>query len=188
MIINPRGPSGSGKTVLMRRFVDECGFMLVREVHIEGRRQPFYYEYEHPALDRPVFLLGHYNTPCAGADTINKFDVLFDLIEEKAREGHVLVEGLLMSVECNRMLKIVEKGHELRCFHLNLPLDECLDSIMKRRRAKNPDAPMVNPKNTTGKHRLAIRYCERLKEAGVPVFSGNREQCFEAMKAALFDA
>ena len=188
MIINPRGPSGSGKTVLMRRFVDECGFKLIREVHVEGRRQPLFYEYEHPALDRPVFLLGHYNTPCAGADTINNFGTLFDLIEEKNREGHVLVEGLLMSVECNRMLKIVEAGADLRAFLINIPLQECLDSIMLRRRAKNPDAPMVNPKNTTGKHRLSIRYADKLEEGGATVFRGNRDECFDAMKAALFDA
>jgi len=185
MIINPRGPSGSGKTVLMRRFRDECGFKLVREVHIEGRRQPLFYEYEHPALDKPVFLLGHYNTPCAGADTINNFGTLFDLIAEKAKEGHVLVEGLLMSVESNRMLKIAADGHDLRCFHINIPLQDCLDSIMLRRRAKNPDAPMVNPKNTTGKHRLATRYCEKLEEGGAKVFRGDREECFQAMREAL---
>lgn len=186
MIINPRGPSGSGKTVLMKRFVNEAGFEHIKDHHIEGRKQPLWSEWTHPNLDKPVALIGHYNTPCAGADTINKFDIVFELIRSKSAEGfHVLVEGLLMSVEANRMLAIVAEGHDLRSFHINIPLQDCLDSIMLRRRAKNPDAPMVNPKNTTGKHRLSYSYCDKLRAAGVPVFAGDREECYKAMCEAL---
>lgn len=81
----------------------------------------------------------------------------------------VLYEGLLISAEVNRAVAL---GHDpdmpwLAVIALDVPLQECIDSVNSRRWAKNPDKLGVNPKNTEAKWKQTRRSLERLRECDI---------------------
>lgn len=172
MIINIRGTSGSGKSYIVRE--------VMRRVHgakfaikVPGRRQPLLYRFgfSAPRGAPPhtyLSIIGHYETACGGCDTIHSLDRIYELVREEHGCGnHVLYEGLLLSAEVNRPVALHDAGYPLLVIGLDVPLQECIDSINARRRAKDPDKPPVNPKNTEAKWKQTRRAMQRLEEAGV---------------------
>lgn len=180
MIINIRGTSGSGKTHLVREVMSryQGSKMRVRE---DGRKQPIGYLLQRPGEIKGLAVIGHYETVCGGCDTIAKMERIFELVRFSASHGHdVIFEGLLISADVNRHVTLYEwaRGEDIpmEVVALTTPLQLCLDSVNARRRAKNPDKPDVNPKNTESKHRGVAKSLERLRAAGVPVFEGDRDE------------
>lgn len=167
MIINLRGTSGSGKSTLTRALMDR--YPIKTRVKIAGRKQPIGYILNGaerggrsgaqpgvPYEDLPqLYIPGHYETPCGGCDTITSMDTIYEHVTKAAAQGmDVFFEGLLLSSEFNRTLALAERfGREnLLVIGLDVELQECLDSVNGRRRAKRgEDAPGVNPKNTESK-------------------------------------
>lgn len=184
-IINIRGTSGSGKSTLVRRIRDL--YQNVEPVHVEGRKQPLYYRLTGSEQLPDAFLLGHYETACGGCDTIPSMDKIFDLVYEKAQEGAVLFEGLLVSAEYKRTARLFEElSCDLHVVHLDVPIETCVESINMRRREKKPDAPPVNPKNTESKWKGTRSTCKRLGDIGIEVFSSSdRDECFRAVVEML---
>lgn len=187
MIINIRGTSGSGKSTLVRKVMERYSCrQIFRE---DGRKQPIGYVYLSPLHKAriPLAVIGHYETPCGGCDTIQKMERIFDLVRTSDDAGHhVLFEGLLISADVNRTLALHQEGRDLRVVGLDkVPLDVCLESINKRRRAKNPDAPPVNPKNTESKFKGVKQSMRRLVDADVRVESCNREEALEFILGEL---
>lgn len=181
MIIQIRGTSGSGKSTLVRKIIDLFGDNY-DPIHVQGRKQPLLMllRTQSPEL-ADIAVLGHYNTPCGGCDTISKNmrDYVYELIREYHGKGHhVLYEGLLLTEEVNRAIKLHEDGLPFRVLHIDIPSDECVASVNERRRAKKPDAEDVNPKNTLIKHHGTINAMQKLRKAGVPCFAGSREACY----------
>lgn len=159
MIINIRGTSGSGKSTVMRRVMDLMGDW--QAVHKTGRKQPLYYRSasEWP----PTVVLGHYESPCGGCDTIGSARAVFELIQnlrtDPLFDSHVLCEGLLLSED----VKWFSQLPDLKVLFLVTPLDVCLQQIKKRRReAGNEKA--LNPSNTT--NRIAVIERARVKLIG----------------------
>lgn len=177
-IINIRGTSGSGKSTLVREVMKRMP--KKQRFHVEGRKQPIGYVVDalYDAEQRSVAIIGHYETPCGGCDTIQKMDKIFDLVRQSDEAGHhVLFEGLLISADVNRTRALHDEGRELRVVGLDkVPLDVCLASVNGRRRAKNPDATDVNPKNTESKFKGVRQSMKRLVNAGVQVESCDREE------------
>lgn len=167
MIINPRGTSGSGKTWLVRQICDLYGWNRRQMFHQQGRRQPIYYRLPHPFAGSDLYVLGHYETPCGGCDTIQKLDAVYEYVENLSWFGDVLYEGLLVSAEYNRAAELAQH-RDLTVFELSTPLEACLANVNARRQARGKEEP-VNPKNTESKHRGVARTCERLREAGAEV-------------------
>jgi hypothetical protein len=187
-IINIRGTSGSGKSTLAR-MVMALYESRVR-VRAPDRRQPIGYVYIRPEGARPsLAVVGHYETPCGGADTVPSLDKVFSLVRESAALGYdVLFEGLLVSAEFNRTAALLDLAplHQLHVVHLDLPLQMCLDSVNARRQAKSPGKGGVNPKNTMSKHQGARSSSRRLAAAGVPVHSfDNREAAYDKVRELL---
>jgi hypothetical protein len=196
VIINLRGTSGSGKSHIVREIMASVGgkdaFVRIKE---DGRKQPLGYLSPPYTSWAPqngnihsgqLFIPGHYETACGGCDTIHGNDRIFELVRMAAGEGHdVLFEGLILSVEFNRTLALWTDRFPLKVMAVNIPLDQCLESIMTRRRIKNPDAKDVNPYNTTNKHKQTIRSMERLQQAGVDTFIGDRAQVLAKVKEVL---
>ena len=165
MIINIRGTSGSGKSTIVREIMKQ--YPTVCKVKEDGRKRPLSYSCVKP-MHRPLMVLGHYETPCGGCDTITSMDKIYALVRHAHEEGYdVLYEGLLLSAEVNRCQQLHEDGLPLLVIGLDVPLQECIDSVNARRWAKDPEKPGVNPKNTESKHKGTKRSMERFKEAGV---------------------
>lgn len=186
MIINIRGTSGSGKSTIIRSLME---YYTCEKIFEHGRKQPMYYLCSNnstPYIPK-VVILGHYETPCGGCDTIQKMDDIYALVRLHAGLGRdVVYEGLLISAEVNRCEALhTEHHYPLRVVHLDIPLQECVDSVNKRRWAKNPDKPGVNPKNTKSKWMGSKSSLKRLSAAGVECHSFNREDALKYIVRTL---
>ena len=208
MIINIKGTSGSGKTTLVRKVMD-C-YDTKGKVYVEGRKQPLGYLC-HKEGHKSLAVIGHYETPCGGCDTINKMDDIFDLVRKSHEKGYnVIFEGLLISADVNRTAALHHEGLPLTVLAIDIPLQDCLDSINGRRKASwelrckkieqeneerqekglklkelPPKPDDVNPKNTESKWR-GVKLCmNRLLEAGVDARWGSRNQCLTIIKEKL---
>lgn len=183
-VLNVRGTSGSGKSTLIRGLLDR--YPEREPFYIEGRKRPLYYVLS-GAKDLPdIAVVGHYETACGGCDTITHLDTILETVRKLAQTYPVVFEGLLVSAEFKRTLALKdEHGLDLSVFHIEIPLEQCVESVNARRREKNPDAPDVNPKGTENKWKVTRRTCERLREARVRVFEGNRAACAQAVLEVL---
>lgn len=209
MIVNIRGTSGSGKTTLARA-VMAC-YPSKAAVKVPDRKRPIGYIYQHPSGGRPLAVIGHYETACGGCDTITDQDHIYELVRQSHGAGmDVLYEGLLISAEVNRAVKLHEDGLPLLVVALDTPLDLCLASINQRRQAdfdrrvakieaenaeraargrKLLELPEpkgdVNPKNTASKFSGVKTSMRRLEEAGVRAVWADRDQGLEIIKKEL---
>lgn len=185
MIFSVRGTSGSGKSTLIRRVMEL--YPIKVPIHEQGRKQPIAYTLATPER-RPngLAVIGHYESPCGGCDTIASFDKVFELVRQYADQGFdVLFEGVLLYCEVPRTVAMVQDLYPLQVIALNTPLDLCVESINLRRKAKNPDAEAVDPANTATKHKGTVTTMAKLEAAGVPVFWCDREQAFQHITTHL---
>ena len=172
-IINIRGTSGSGKTTLARSLMEVKGGF--ERHHVEGRKRPIAMVSQKANLA----IIGHYDTPCGGADTIPSYDWTMQVIRSYADQGYnVLYEGLLLAADVKRITGLHEAGYKLVVVHVDIPLEDCLASVNARRRAKNPEAADVNPRNTESKYKSVKTSMTKMEELGIETFTGNREECF----------
>ena len=186
MIINIRGTSGSGKSTVVKSLLN-CREELVHPHFVEGRKRPLGYWVEHPA--RRIAVIGHYETACGGCDTIPNMDRIFELITQCHKMGaHVLFEGLLVSAEGRRTIELGERvgWDQFVVLRLTTDLEECVESINQRRRAKNPEAPDVNPKNTEQKYKGTLSTCRRIEAAGGTVREFDRVGAYKYVMEQLW--
>lgn len=169
-IIQIRGTSGSGKSTVMREVMNRLrGFPLAfKPVFVEGRKKPLYY------FNGSVSVLGHYESPCGGCDTIAGHETLYNLALERVKVGHVLAEGLLLSEDVKWTSRLAAE-EEVRIIFLSVPLETCLDRIRGRRAARGNDKPL-NVGNTTRRVGVISRARERLEEAGVRCYPATNDQ------------
>lgn len=209
MIINIRGTSGSGKTTLARA-VMAC-YPSKAAVKVPDRKRPIGYIYQHPAGGRPLAVIGHYETACGGCDTITDQDHIYELVRKSHDNGmDVLYEGLLISAEVNRAVKLHQDGYPLLTVALDTPLEVCLASINERRMADHTkrlakieaenaervargrkllELPEpkgeVNPKNTASKFTGVKGSMRRLEEAGLRAVWADRDGGLRIIKEEL---
>lgn len=177
MIINVRGTSGTGKSTLIRRVMD-C-YPTKTRVMAEARKQPIGYICSGPGL-KSLGVIGHYETPCGGCDTIAEMDRIFDLVRKTDDAGmNVLFEGLLISADVNRTAALHEEGRHMLVVALSTPIDVCIESVNARRRARNPDLGPVKEKNTISKFRGVQKSMDRLHQQSVPASWGTRDGALE---------
>lgn len=187
MIVQLRGTSGSGKSTLARQIMEKHPDL--KPVHVTGRKQPILMR--GPRLS----VLGHYNTACGGCDTIGTMDEIYDRVrQEHARGNNVLFEGLLISSEYRRTLELHKDLGCLHLIHVQIPIEDCLESIMQRRRtaAEKRGKPLdevkqVKPDNTVSKHKQTDSCMRSFIEDGVPCFTGDREECMREALRLLCD-
>lgn len=193
MIINIRGTSGSGKTTLVRTVMS--WYAHKQPVFISGRKQPIYYKLWLAQAGDTTFtcqpdliVLGHYESACGGCDTIASTDMMFNLVMEAQQLAqHVLFEGLLISADVNRVTELHQVyGNEgLEVMAIELPLEQCIASVNKRRWAKDPTKPTVNPKNTESKWKGVVQSMVRLEQAGVRAHFRSRDNCLTRLREIL---
>ncbi len=187
MIITIKGTSGSGKSTLVRRIIDLYdGQKLVYRQ--EGRKQPIGYAYYRPEGEsgKPLAIIGHYETPCGGTDTIPKMDRIFELVREAhVNDMDVLFEGLLLSADFNRTYALHTDGLPLLVIGMDVDIDTCVDSVNIRRQAKCAGKPLVNPKNTISKHKGTKNTIKKLQDHDVDARWATRETAFQIIRGAL---
>jgi predicted kinase len=184
MIINIRGTSGSGKSTLVRSITELYERKFPAKV--EGRRQPIGYVFTRPK-GKTLAVIGHYETPCGGCDTITDQDEIYRRVRQSHEAGmDVLYEGLLISAETRRCIELHRDfpGY-LQVVALDTPLDVCLASINERRRAKDPDKGDVNPKNTESKFKGVQSAVRKLKSESVPADWWSRDGARTFIKLLL---
>lgn len=164
MIIQLRGTSGSGKSTAMRRIMEQLiapyqpGWSPIYQ---PGRKQPLYYSMG------GVVVLGHYESPCGGCDTIGSARQVYELITTllEANPGLVvLAEGLLLSEDT----KWSSQLPDLRVLFLSTEVDECIRRIYQRRSEAGNDKPL-SENNTRRRVGVIERARIKLLESGVTV-------------------
>lgn len=165
MIIHIRGTSGSGKSTAMRAVMAEMGQW--DPVIIPKRRQPYYYSLR---ADPSVCVLGHYETPCGGADNIGSapdvYNATVGLLEAGKRV--VLSESILMSLDAKWTIKLKQEyDPDVRVLILTTPLETCFERIHERRKTSRRASKPLNNERTTGRVPIIERCRIRLLEAGV---------------------
>ncbi len=164
MIINIRGTSGSGKSTVMRKVMEHCGPWTA--AYQEGRKQPLYYR--STGDWKNLVVLGHYESPCGGCDTIGSARQVFELIQRFNDEMYgvdenatILCEGLLLSEDT----KWFSQLPDLRVYYLVTSLETCLAQIKQRRLAAG-NIKELNIENTSKRVAVIERSRVKLIEAG----------------------
>lgn len=199
MIVNLRGTNGSGKSTAVRKFLASLpgskGWRwedskatdhphLVAH-HTEGRKQPLYYTCEVGSFK--FALLGHYETPCGGTDTLKSYDEIVDLSKKLHKKGyHVLFEGVLISGDTKQMFRIHKAVKDIRVICLTTSLEQSIDNIMKRREKSGRRLGQpLNTKNTKSKHNLVIACRAKMEAAGIQCRSASSDQTARILKKWL---
>lgn len=175
MIINVAGTSGAGKSHLMRNILAALGGSMHGPVLLEERDRIIGYLFHATKpQQRDVFVIGAYNAPTGGCDTIKEISKVFDLILQHHNSGHhVLYEGLFVMNMTRGPQLAQEVGKDLCILKLTTPLSACIASINKRR-AERGEGPLEDRTNTKGNYRRAENYCAKMRDAGARVFKVTR--------------
>ena len=184
MIVNVRGTSGSGKTYLVRGVLERCVSRAPAFAQY-SKRKPVGYICE-TRRGSKLFVVGSYENACGGCDALPSYDVAFDQVRKAHGLGmDVLFEGLLVSAEVTRTVKLKEDGLPLLVIGLTeVPLEACLSSVAARRLARG-ETRLLDPTNTESKWKGTRRACDRLEAAGLRVMRCGREEALAAVVAEL---
>lgn len=192
MIINIRGTSGSGKSHLIRAIMalyarpTKIFDRSIPEGKTKPRKQPIGYICGGDK-GRMLAVVGHYETPCGGCDTIPNMERIFELVRLAHSEGsHVLFEGLLISADIKRTLALHDDGLPLKVIALETELEACLAGVNDRRmkRMGNKYTP-VPSKNTESKFKGVKSSMRKLQANGVDARWCDRAGAFELVQSWL---
>lgn len=189
MIVNIRGTGGAGKSTIVRMLKAKCSTCLPE--YQEGRARPIGYRCGRHGQP-PLYIVGHYETPAGGADTIKTPDEVYAIIRTQATAGaDVVFEGIITQDDVNRCAALARE-FPLKVVALDVPLEVCLASINARRQERQdrraavlsdhlfgpPSVPAdpVNPKNTTDRAKRLIGTMRRLTAAGVETYWASRDE------------
>lgn len=186
-IINLRGTSGSGKSTVVRRVMAAYQPGGIEYVHQDGRRQPLAQRLfqlptaivNHYNGSRPLFVPGHYETPCGGCDTIKTPDQVYELIRGAIAKGDdVIYEGIIVQDDTKRLLAL-HAEYPVNVIELATPIEDCLAGIQARRDARG-DARPLDPKNTVERQNRVHKTCNKLRALGLNIPILGREEAYQA--------
>src|SRR5882672_10729411 len=100
LVINIRGTNGSGKSHLVHRLIRD---FKGKPMEVDGRVWGY-------KLDtKPkVYIVGRYETPAGGCDTILDIENVNRLITAMAGSGHVVFEGLVATGIAGRWIELAK--------------------------------------------------------------------------------
>ena len=184
MIVQIRGTNGSGKTTIVNKIMERCktiepetSFLLPK------RKKPAALICTHNGGS--IAVIGHYDCPTGGCDTIQKQDIIFNLIRHYHDHGHaVLFEGIIVSKEVIRVQALHQDGYPYLGLSLDTSLQTCIDATIRRRLDKGTAAPL-NTHNLKDYHRRTTLTRNRLLRSNIDCRWGNRDEVFEMALTAL---
>lgn len=167
MIIQIRGTSGSGKSTVMRQVMERTGPWSPE--YVSGRKKPLYCRSVWQGLK--LVVLGHYESPCGGCDTIGSARAVFELIDIIHPYDVVLSEGLLLSEDVKWTCQMAG----VRPLFLTTDVERCIEQIKGRREEVGNSKPL-SEKNTRNRVAVIERARNRLLEAGIDCRRASPEQ------------
>jgi hypothetical protein len=165
VLIQLRGTSGSGKSTAMRKIMSSL--VGLEPHHVPRRKAPLFYITPKFYLPRTV-VLGHYETPCGGCDTIGSARQVYELISTFPHDVDVLCEGLLLSEDTKWTSQLVADGWDVRVLFITTPVERCLEWIKARRLDAGNEKPL-NPSNTVNRVKVIERARNKLSASGIIV-------------------
>ena len=163
-VINIRGTNGSGKSTIVMKLLKKFG---AEPIVKDGKVRAYKINKK-----TPIYVLGRYETPTGGCDTIRTQDEVSNGVRElmDKMDGDVIFEGLLISGMHSRW---VELAHSRPNSHfifavLDTPLKKCIKRVLKRRKEKGNKKPF-NPKTLIAKHKAVQSSAIALKKAKLDV-------------------
>lgn len=186
MIINLRGTSGSGKSTLVRWIMlcYESRLPVRQQINGKDRKQPVGYLC-HLEGGRSLYVLGHYESPCGGCDTLPTMDYVYDAVRKAAAEGFdVIYEGVIVTSDVRRCIQLHTDGLPLLVVGLDVPIEECVAGINNRRAARGDERPL-DPTNTIAKLKTNQGGMRKLQAAGVDARWLGRDEALTAVQEAL---
>lgn len=164
VIIQLRGTGGSGKSTLAKKVMER--YQSSVQVFEEGRKRPIGYVCRDGPNKRPLFVVGHYETACGGADTITSVEKVYGLVKRYADDHDVLFEGIIPGDDVTRTAGLHLDKYPIVVIGLDVPIEVCLSSI-EGRRAERGDARPLNPFNTVNRAKRLKQNMSRLKLSNV---------------------
>lgn len=136
MIVNVRGTNGAGKSTVVKDIMKPH-----RAFPIYGALGPKRPEanklLDLPRFGKPIYVLGPYLTPAGGADCIQPYERIPELIRKYAVQGHVIFEGIIISCAIGTVgLCLEEYGKDSVVAYLDTSLEECLKAVNERRETR----------------------------------------------------
>lgn len=149
MIVTLRGCSGAGKSTVVTTIM---GLYPTTPIMDDVGKKPIGYRVDVPDLsgNKPLFIVGRYTTACGGCDTVKTQQDIVDLAKRFHADGHVLLEGLLLSGGYGTVGRLSEDVSDYVFATLDTPLEVALERVKQRRLAAGNDKPL-DPTNTKSK-------------------------------------
>lgn len=164
MLVNIRGTNGAGKTTAIRTLMELGSFRPVYGL-VFGPYHPQAYVGTTPGSERQVFVLGRYDTPTGGCDSLPTYDLVIELLEKYAAKGNVIFEGFQVASCYGRIGAFMESyGKDAVMLFLDTPLETCLQRI-EARSGKLRDARLI--KNVSAKFKTIERIEARVREDNI---------------------
>ena len=180
MIIQITGTSGSGKSHLMRSFLDWSG----RNLDVSDVDNGYEILLENDP-STTAFVLGRYDVPTGGCDTIRDVTKLYELIDEALKaHQYVLFEGLFVMNQTRGPQVAARLGKDYHVLQLITPLATCIASINARRAARG-EGELATKDNTINNYTRAENFCYRMREAGARVRRVTRDEGLDKMLELL---
>ncbi len=155
-IVKIHGTSGSGKSSLVHNLMRDFGRTIVQKKHNSNR--PEVYMTTIPGVNRPLYILGPYDTVCGGCDAVGAARQI-ELLREFAKQGDVVYESLLGSEYYGALgLASQPYGKDHIFAFLDTPIEVCIERVKARRLAAGNSKPL-NETNT----RNRVKKIEQLK-------------------------
>src|SRR4029077_4366654 len=165
MMINIRGTSGAGKSTLARRIFEHYPSQMPNYRSERGNARPYSICMTGARNGRLLYVMGHYEIVCGGADTLAALgrDEVFESIKQAQEVGtdiDVFWEGVVFSDELMRTSLLARK-YPLHVIWLNTPIEECIRRVKLRREAAGNFKPF-NEKNTRDRVKAIGSACSKL--------------------------
>lgn len=155
MIIQIRGTSGSGKTWAIKKWMENYDW---EPEYQDGRKKPLLYR-TWLTPDKSMVVLGHYESPCGGCDTIGSARQVFELIDSLEDDSIFVCEGLLLSED----VKWVSQATcPVRIVYLTTDIEKCVSQIKARRELVGNTKPL-NESNTRNRVEVIRRSKSKLR-------------------------
>jgi hypothetical protein len=135
-------------------------------IYRKGRSKPFACRLQHPCGERPLVVLGHYETTSGGCDTIRAADGgIHEIVRtaaELATKGHdVVIEGLQLSREIEQSASLAA-SHELHILLLSTSVECCVENLIARRRVGRSSQSQIR-RNTVEERKRIEEACHCLR-------------------------
>lgn len=149
-VLDVRGTHGSGKSTIPLKLLElyDSREWVGEPLTFEGKMQVLGYYI--PKLN--LTIIGRYETACGGCDGVPTQSEIKARVEEAAKTGHVLLEGILVAHTYGPWEEFSRPwGANWKFLFLDTPLITCVDRVNERR-ARSGKEPLADPKNIVRDH------------------------------------